>query len=135
VNGLPGVEVRGYAGPVAGKITWIAYGGHIYRLSNLAQGGDADRALARGEIFVRSFRPITPEDRAGIRVRRLRLARARKGEGLAEFSQRTRNDWDAQRTAIANGLFASARLVEGELLKIAVVEDYAASPDEPARRP
>jgi predicted Zn-dependent protease len=138
VNGLPAVEVRGYAGPITGKITWIASGGHVYRLSNLAQGMAAERALARGEIFVRSFRPIAPEDRAGIRVRRLRLAKARKGEGLADFSQRTRNDWDAQRTAIANGLFASARLVEGELLKIAVVEDYAVgrdAPDQPAPAP
>jgi len=131
LNGLPAVEIRGSApgpaGVVAGRITWIAYRGRVYRLGNLAQGVDAERALARGDVFTRSFRPLAPEDRAGIRVRRLRLATAHAGESLADFSRRTGNDWDAQRTAIANGLFASARLAEGQLLKIAVLEEYAAS--------
>ncbi len=131
VNGLPAVEIRGSAGPIAGRITWIASGGRVYRLGNLAQGLGAERALARGEVFARSFRPLAPQDRAGIRVRRLRLAAARAGESLAEFSSRTGNDWDAQRIAIANGLFASARLTKGQLLKIAVVEDYTATDAPP----
>ena len=133
INGLPAVELRGVApgpnGAVAGKLTWIAYGGHVYRLANLVQGPGADRALGRGEIFARSFRPLSPADRASIRVLRLRLASAREGEGFAEFSQRTHNDWDAQRTAIANGLFASARLAQGQLLKIAVREPYTPEKD------
>ncbi len=62
-------------------------------------------------------------------MQRLRLAPARTGEGLAEFSQRTHNDWDAQRTAIANALFASARLTQGQLLKIAVREPYTPEKD------
>jgi predicted Zn-dependent protease len=101
----------------------------VYRLSNLVQGPGAGRALARGDVFARSFRPLTPADRAGIRVLRLRLATAREGEGLADFSRRTHNDWDAQRTAIANGLFASARLTQGQLLKIAVLEPYTPTKD------
>lgn len=131
INGLPAVELRGSApgptGRVAGKLTWIAYGGRVYSLANLVQGPGAERALGRGDIFARSFRRLTPEDRAGIRVRRLRLATARAGEGLADFSQRTGNDWDAQRTAIANGMFASVRLSQGQLLKISVVEPYTAT--------
>jgi len=139
INGLPAVEIRGSApgpaGPVAGRITWIANRGRVYRLANLAQGVSAERALARGDVFTRSFRPLAPEDRAGIRVQHLRLAAAHAGESLADFSRRTGNDWDAQRTAIANGLFASTRLAEGQLLKIAVREPYAASQDpEPERR-
>jgi predicted Zn-dependent protease len=134
VNGLPAVEVRGSAGPIAGRIIWIASGGHVYRLSSLAQGMGAERALARGEIFARSFRPLVPADRAEVRVRRLRLATARAGESLSELSSRTGNDWDAQRTAIANGLFADARLAEGQLLKIARVEDYVPS-EAPAASP
>ena len=134
INGLPAVELRGVApgptGAVAGKLVWIAHDGRIYRLANLVQGPGAERALSRGEVFARSFRPLTPADRASIRVRRLRLATARAGEGLAEFSRRTGNDWDAQRTAIANGLFASARLAQGQLLKISVVEPYAPTKDE-----
>jgi len=138
LGGLPAVEIRGTApgptGPVVGKITWIGSRGHVYRLGNLAQGIGAERALVRGDVFTRSFRPLAPEDRAGIRVRRLRLATAHAGESLADFSRRTGNDWDAQRTAIANGLFASARLAEGQLLKIALLEDYAASEEPPQER-
>ncbi len=134
INGLPAVELRGMApgptGAVAGKLVWIAHDGRVYRLANLVQGPGAERALSRGEVFARSFRPLTPADRASIRVRRLRLATARAGEGLAEFSRRTGNDWDAQRTAIANGLFASARLAQGQLLKISVVERYTPTQDE-----
>jgi predicted Zn-dependent protease len=128
LNGLPAVEVRGAApgpgGKVTGRITFIALHGRVFQLGNLAQGVGAERALALGDVFTRSFRALTPEDRAGIRVRRLRLAKAHAGESLADFSRRTGNDWDAQRTAIANGLFASARLEEGQLLKIAVLEAY-----------
>ena len=139
INGRPAVEIRGSApgpsGPVAGKITWIGHRGRVYRLGNLVHGVGAERALVHGDVFTRSFRPLGPEDRAGIRVRRLRLAIAREGESLADFSHRTGNDWDAQRTAIANGLFASARLEQGQLLKIAVLEAYAASEDpKPERR-
>jgi predicted Zn-dependent protease len=134
LNGLPAVEIRGSAGPIRGRITWVASGGRVYRLGNLAQGAGAERALARGDLFARSFRPLAPEDRAGIRVRRVRLAAARAGESLSEFSSRTGNDWDAQRIAIANGLFASARLTEGQLLKIAVLEDYASSQAPPPER-
>jgi len=139
INGLPAVELRGTApgpsGAVAGKLTWIAHAGRVYRLANLVQGPGAERALGRGDVFTRSFRPLTPADRASIRVRRLRLATAHAGESLADFSRRTGNDWDAQRTAIANGLFASARLGEGQLLKIAVIEPYAPSDaPEPAPR-
>jgi predicted Zn-dependent protease len=138
INGLPAVEIRGAApspaGTIAGRITWIAVHGRVFRLGNLAQGVGAQRSLARGDLFTRSFRPLAPEDRAGIQVRRLRLATARAGEGLAEFSRRTGNDWDAQRTAIANGLFADAHLAQGQLLKIAVLEPYAAG-DAPENGP
>jgi predicted Zn-dependent protease len=133
INGQPAVELRGSApgptGSIAGRLTWIAYGGHVYRLANLAQGPGAERALGRGDVFARSFRPLTPADRASVRVQRLRLAAAREGEGLADFSRRTGNQWDAQRTAIANGLFASVRLRQGQLLKIAVAEPYSATMD------
>jgi predicted Zn-dependent protease len=134
INGCPAVELRGTApgpeGRVYGKLTWIAHGGRVYRLGNLVVGIAGERGLARGDGFTRSFRPLSPEDRASIEVRRMRVAAARAGETLADFSARTGNDWDAQRTAIANGLFASARLAAGQRLKIAVLEPY-----ESAREP
>ena len=140
INGLPAVEIRGSApgpsGAVAGKH-------HLDRARRARlparQSRAGPRRGARPRRAATSSRaasaPLTPEDRAGIRVRRLRLATAHAGESLADFSSRTGNDWDAQRTAIANGLFASARLSQGQLLKIAVLEPYAPSDaPEPAPR-
>jgi len=139
INELPAIELQGSApspsGTVAGRLIWIAWGGHVYRLANLAIGPSAERGLSRGDVFARSFRPLSPADRDAIRVRRLRLATALEGEGLAEFSRRVGNDWDAQRTAIANGLFSSARLTQGQLLKIAVVEPYTPQKDVSTERP
>jgi predicted Zn-dependent protease len=133
VGGFPAVELRGeapsQAGTVVGRLVWVAHRGRVYRIGNLAIGVRPDAVLSRGDVFVRSFRALSPEDRAAVRVRRLRLAAAHEGEGLPEFSQRTGNDWDAQRTAIANGLFASARLEQGQLLKIAVREPYTPQED------
>jgi predicted Zn-dependent protease len=133
LGGFPAVELRGSApapeGRIHARITFVAHEGRVYQLGNLALGLAADRVLPRGDVFIRSFRSLSPEDRAAIEVRRLRLATAREGESLADFSQRTGNDWDAQRTAIANGMFASDRLAQGQLLKIAVVEPYVFEPD------
>ena len=50
----------------------------------------------------RSFRPLTDEERSGIEVTRLRVATARAGEGIAELSKRSSNDWSVNDTAVYN---------------------------------
>ena len=77
---------------------------------------------------IRCFRPLHPRERASIRETRLRIVPARGGETLAELSQRTGNAWNLQQTAVANGLFADARLEEGQLLKVAISQPYKAPP-------
>jgi hypothetical protein len=76
----------------------------------------------------RSFRPLTPQQRRSIRVRRLQIATALAGESLQQLAERTGNQWNLQETAVMNDLFADATLVEGQLVKIVISVPYAADP-------
>ena len=71
-----------------------------------------------------SLRPITAQESTSITGIRLRLAKAREGETLQQLSERTGNRWNLDYTAMANGLTANQRLVEGQLIKIAKEERY-----------
>ena len=74
--------------------------------------------------MARSFRPLTPRERTSIRETRLRVVQAVEGEDLGALSERTRNTWNLQETAVMNGLFVDARLGAGQLVKIAVSQPY-----------
>jgi len=109
------------------EITWISYRGSVYRIMGVASPR-AGRNRYTGDFrsVVRSFRPLTPELRKSIREDRLRIARARGGETLSELSSRTGNTWNVQETAVMNGIYANARLQPGQLVKVALPEDYQA---------
>ena len=55
---------------------------------------------------------------------RLRVETARAGEGIAELSKRSGNEWSVNDTAVYNAVFADHRFAGGELVKIAVREPY-----------
>jgi predicted Zn-dependent protease len=80
----------------------------------------------RGRILntMRSFRPLTPEQRDTIRATRLRLVEARAGESLLELNRRTSNVWDSSQAAVGNGLIRDHRFEGGELVKVARSEPY-----------
>jgi predicted Zn-dependent protease len=111
-------------GPVSLDLTWIAYGGSIYRITGAVSRGYSDANRAVFEAVARSFRPLTAEERAGIVEWRLRLRPARAGESLAEFGRRSGNAWSPAETAVANGLPEDARLEDGRLLRVAIPEPY-----------
>ena len=58
----------------------------------------------------------------------LRVVPAVAGESLSELSKRSGNDYGIQETAVLNGLFADARLSEGQLVKIARSQPYVSKP-------
>jgi predicted Zn-dependent protease len=72
----------------------------------------------------RSFRPLRRDEREKIREMRMRIAVAREGESLSDLSKRTANRWDIQYTAVVNDLFTDDTLEAGQLVKIAIAEDY-----------
>ena len=128
VGGLPAYQVRGRVptaeGDVAGQLTWIAYRGHIYRISVSAKSLVASGYFGRAQSTTRSFRPLTGDERVSVLVSRLRIAHANKGETIDALSRRTGNAWDIERTAVANGLFGPIAFPEGQPVKIALTEPY-----------
>jgi predicted Zn-dependent protease len=118
-------QARSQSGDVAIDLTWIAHPDATLRITGVA---GASRFRVHAESFratARSVRPLQGAERAGLKVRRLRIARARRGERLAALSRRTGNVWSAAETAIANALPQEAELERGELVKIAVEVPYA----------
>jgi predicted Zn-dependent protease len=124
INGLRAVRAVGEKRGSGFDLTWIAHGGHVYRIasvspaSEFAQHRDSFRAVAR------SFRPLRGKDRARIRENRLRVRPGREGESLAAFLQRTDGSWSPAEAAIANGLEREDRLGRGQLLKVPILQQY-----------
>jgi len=118
-------QARSQSGEVTIDLTWIAHRDATLRVTGLAA---ASRFRVYAESFratARSVRPLGSAERAGLKVRRLRIVRARRGERLAALSRRSGNVWSVAETAIANALPQEAELGKGELVKIAVEVPYA----------
>jgi predicted Zn-dependent protease len=116
--------VQGPEGAVGLDLSWIAQDGAIFRLTGVAR---LDRFRSRVVAFRRtakSFRRLTPAERARVRETRLRVVAARKGETLAELSDRTENAWSRDETAVANALFGGDELTAGQLVKVAQARSY-----------
>jgi predicted Zn-dependent protease len=129
VGGLPAVRATGRARATPVQLTWIAYRGSIYRVTGMSRTTGQFEGTFRN--VARSFRPLSAQARRSIQQKRLRIASARRGESLQDLSRRTGNTWDVQQTAVVNGFFATEQLEPGQLVKVAVAEDYT-SP-KPAR--
>ena len=114
----------------------MARDGSIYRFTAVAPGPAFRRYTGLFLNVPRSLRSLEPYERAKIQEKRLRITTARAGENLMELSERTGNQWDIQQTAVMNDLFADHVLDSGQLVKIAVSEDYVPSPDNvPSEKP
>lgn len=116
-------------GKVKAEITWIAYEGRLYRIMGVLPSG----RFARGDEFARtarSFRRLSPSERDGLKVTRLRVAESESDEDLDEISLRTRNQWSRDETAVMNGLGVDESLEDDALVKVAVPEPW--TPSEPA---
>ena len=128
IGDLPAYQVRGRVptaqGDVAGQLTWIAYRGHVYRISVAARSLVASGYFGRAQSTTRSFRPLSEEERLSILVSRLRIAPAKQGETIDALSRRSGNAWDIEKTAVANGFFGPITFQEGQPVKIALSEPY-----------
>ena len=128
IGPLEAVRVQGKVPTPGGvfemEITFVAHGGHVYRLSGGAREGRFGRYAGVFRGSARSFRSIRPSEAALIDEVRLRIATVRPGEDLAAVSQRTGNTWDLNRTVVVNGLTLGDPIPAGTLLKVAVREAY-----------
>jgi predicted Zn-dependent protease len=114
----------GPGGGLQAQLTWLGRGGSIYRFTAVAPAKVFRRYAGSFFNVPRSFRDLEAHERAKIQEMRLRIAVAHPGESLTELSERTANRWDIQQTAVMNDLFVDHVLDPGQLVKIAVTEDY-----------
>jgi predicted Zn-dependent protease len=114
----------GAQGEVGVDLTWYAHPKGVLRLAGVSPGTQFGRRLPTFRAAAESLRPLSAEERAGLRELRLRVAEAQAGEGLAELGRRTGNRWSLEETAVANGTERGARLEAGRAIKIAVEVPY-----------
>ena len=119
-------EMRAEGERLVVDITCIAHGGRIFRIIGATRPGDAPNYASAFRSTARSFRAASPAELARLRQTVLRLVRGRSGETLTSLVARTESAWKPPMVAVANGLDASARLSEGQVVKIAVSEPYVA---------
>lgn len=125
INGLPAAQTQLRAdGDVMIDFTWIAYGGLVYQVAGLAASKQFAALKPVFDKIANSFRSLTPSERAGITETRIRLVTGRDGEAIDALVQRTGSAWNQEELAVANGLTATDRLHEGQLVKVAVKEAY-----------
>lgn len=115
---------------MTGSATFVSHGDTTYRLMAVAPTRAARTDLRRGASAIRSFRPLSPENRSLIRARRLRIVTAQPNESLTTLGDRAGDTWVPTRRSVMNGLFSNHVFQGGELAKIARSEPYA--PAEPA---
>jgi predicted Zn-dependent protease len=135
IGPYPAFRVVGSFPPNQGQVhvvlTWLARDDSIYRFTAAASSNSFNAYQGTLLNVPRSFRPLRSDEREAIREMRLRIAAAREGESLVELSKRTDNRWDIQYTAVVNDLFTDHALDPGQLVKIAVNEDYQPDPRVP----
>lgn len=124
LNGMPAYLVSlkdSTSGEVFGiHSLWFRFNEVTYQMLGLAQATKTE--LLRNTAF--SVRTLTPEERNSIDIHTLRIREASAGESIEDFNNRTGNVWDAQITAIMNDIKPGTTLSEGQLLKVALKEDY-----------
>ena len=96
----------------------------MFRFTGVAAPGAFQRYEGTYGAVVRSFRPLTPQQRNSVSETRLHIATAHEGENIKTLSERTGNEWDLQTTAVFNDIFATEPLTAGTLVKIAVTRPY-----------
>jgi predicted Zn-dependent protease len=134
IGSYPAFRVRGrfpgLQGHLRAVFTWLIRDDSIYRFTGAAPNTSFHAYQGTLLNVPRSFRPLRTSEREKIRETRLRIAVAREGESLLELSERTDNRWDIQYTAVVNDLFPDDALEVGQLVKIAIAEDYRPDADE-----
>jgi predicted Zn-dependent protease len=125
----------GRSGGTTVDVSWIAIRGNVYQITGACKNGDYDTYQTPFIDVALSLRPLTPEERAGIRESRLRIIPARSGESLRELVERMGGIWGVDETAVANALEADEPLRAGQLLKVPVPQAYEGGPGSPAGSP
>ena len=119
VNGHPGFYAKYADKKTHLHLLWVFMGGKMFRVAGVSDTQRAD--VLRTSVL--SLRALTAQERANVRILRLRIEPARAGETIEAFSKRTGNAFAPPLTAVLNDLDGKP-LVAGQLLKIGRREPY-----------
>jgi predicted Zn-dependent protease len=124
LNGLPGylltlIDTTGKE-PMNMHFLWFDYKGANYRFNGM--GREHHRPFLKAAAL--SFRPLTAEEKASIKEKRLRVVTARENETLEQLSRRSGNVWKPAYTAAINGMDVGQVLKVGTLVKVAVENTF-----------
>jgi predicted Zn-dependent protease len=122
VSGREAYRLTGSLGGGELITTFMPYRGLVYQLT--CAGSSRQQVEALCNVTTRSFRPLTPDQLAGVSGLRLAVVPARAGESLAALSSRSDNAWTAAETAAWNARGPNAPLRPGEPVKIAREEPW-----------
>lgn len=120
------LEVPQVGGSVVALVTFLPHGTATWRFTGASLSFAQQKYEGLMLSTFRSFRPLTPEQRASIRGTRLELVEARAGETIGDVCRRTDNVWNVPEAVLANGVTAQHAYRGGELVKIA--RSYAYTP-------
>lgn len=124
INGFEAYEVslqdNSGSKPVNYQIYWIKTGKVMFNVMGVSYTNHTESVTA----IVNSMRKLTDEEKSGITGLKIRVAIAQNGETIEKLSSRTNNTWDAELTALMNGLEPNTVLKQGQVIKISVEEPY-----------
>jgi predicted Zn-dependent protease len=125
VNGLPAAHTHMDAdGKIGVDLTWIAHAGLVYQVTGLAPKNKFDSSRPVFTVVAQSFRPLSAEERAGVKEKRIRLIKANARETIEALAARSNSAWTKEEIAVANALSVQDVLQEGRLVKVAIGEPY-----------
>jgi predicted Zn-dependent protease len=99
---------------------WIAHDGRLCQYMGLAPESRRQQLAS----IVRSFRPLSRQERDSITVTRLKIVAAQQGETAKDLAKRTGSVWDSSMIAAVNSIDPGEGLAEGRLVKVAVRQPY-----------
>ena len=111
-------QTRSRGGPIAVDFTWFVYRGRIYQVIGAMPAPVYVEAENTFLDIAKSFRPMTEAERNQIIERRLRIAKARKGETLRTLLERTNAAVSPAQAAVMNDMEMDTPLRSGQLVKI-----------------
>jgi predicted Zn-dependent protease len=125
------LEVPQVGGSVVALVTFLPHRRATWRFTGASLSFARQKYEGLMLSTFRSFRSLTPEQRASVRGTRMELVEARAGETIGDICRRTDNVWSIPETVLANGLTAQHAYHGGELVKIAREYAYTPSPSRP----
>ena len=117
-----GFEGGGMGRSIVARVTFFPFLDSTWRIVGAAPSVAANRYLGPILLTARSFKPLSEEARAKIRIKRLHVVLSRGGEDVVQLGERTGNAWSATDTVLINGMLGNEILEGGKLMKILRVE-------------